>query len=265
MFRAAAILVAATAAAQQPSLDSGYRQMYRLQFDTAHRTFQEWEKLHAEDPMGPVSDAAAYLFSEFDRLHILEAEFFTDNARFLDRADVAPDPAVRRKFDDALERGRRLAERALAKAPGDRVALFAATLRCGLRADYLAMIDKRYVASLKEVKAGRLIAQQLLAADPGFYDAYLAIGVENYLLSQKPAPVRWVLRITGAQTDKEVGIRNLRLTAEKGHYLLPYARLLLAVAALRDHDTAQAKSLLEGLAAEFPENPLYAKELARLR
>ncbi len=50
--------------------------MYNLQFADAHRTFLEWEKSHPSDPIGPASNAAAYLFSEFDRLHVLQSEFF---------------------------------------------------------------------------------------------------------------------------------------------------------------------------------------------
>ena len=92
----------------------------------------------------------------------------------------------------------------------------------------------------------------------------LAIGVENYMLSLTPAPVRWLLRLYGAGTDKEEGIKKLQLAAEKGHYLLPYARLLLAIAALRDKNENQAQELLMGLAQEFPNNPLYRRELTRL-
>ncbi len=77
--------------------------------------------------------------------------------------------------------------------------------------------------------------------------------------------MRWMLRAYGAETDKNQGISRLQLTAEKGHYLLPFARLLLAVAALRDKDKARAKELLQGLAREFPNNKLYASELARLQ
>jgi len=57
----------------------------------------------------------------------------------------------------------------------------------------------------------------------------------------------------------------LRLTAEKGRYLNPYARLLLAVAALRDKNIPKARDLLSALAREFPHNRLYAQELAQLR
>jgi hypothetical protein len=69
----------------------------------------------------------------------------------------------------------------------------------------------------------------------------------------------------GAQTDKQEGIQKLRLTAEKGHYLAPFARLLLAVAALRDKDQHTAHDLLAGLSLQFPQNDLYRKELARLQ
>jgi hypothetical protein len=45
---------------------------------------------------------------------------------------------------------------------------------------------------------------------------------------------------------------------------MPYARLLLAVAALRDHNQERARALLEDLSREFPHNHLYSQELARL-
>jgi len=143
--------------------------------------------------------------------------------------------------------------------------LFAQVLAGGLRGDYAALIEKRNLASLSYMKTSRTIAQKLLLIDPTCYDAYLAIGVENYLLGSSAAPVRWVLHITGAQTDKEEGVRRLRLTADKGRYLAPFARLLLAVAALRDKDRQTARTLLAGLAIEFPGNLLYAKELARIQ
>ena len=104
-----------------------------------------------------------------------------------------------------------------------------------------------------------------MAVDPACYDAYLAVGVENYILGLNPAPVRWLLRLYGAETDKELGLRKLQLTAERGHYLLPFARLLLAVAALRDKHPDQARELLQNLAQEFPNNQLYRRELARLQ
>jgi tetratricopeptide (TPR) repeat protein len=249
----------------QLPLDQGFRQMYNLDFPAAHATFRAHQAEVPEDPMGYVSNAAAYLFSEFDRLHILETDLFTDDRKFEGRDKLTPDPAVKMKFENELAKSDELANRVLAQNPDDRNALFALLMANGLRADYTGLIEKRNLASLGYMKTARIIAQKLLAIDRTCYDAYLAVGVENYLLGLNPAPIRWVLRLTGAQTDKQEGLERLRLTADKGHYLAPFARLLLAVAALRDKDRQTARTLLAELAKEFPRNQLYATELARLR
>ena len=254
------VSIAAVAGAEPPTLDHGYSHMYNLQFADAHRTFREWQQAHPQDPMGPVSDAAAYLFSEFDRLHILQSEFFTHDQHFITDNKLTPDPALKRDFLAALQASRALA----ARTPDDKNAMFAAILCDGLESDYTALIEKRYRASFQQMKSGRMAAERLLKLDPTFYDAWLAVGVENYMLSIKPAAVRWLLRLGGGQTDRALGIEKLRLTAEKGHYLAPFAKLLLAVAALRDRDTAHARELLAGLVRDYPQNPLYRQELTRM-
>jgi hypothetical protein len=238
--------------------------MYDLDFESAHQTFAAWEQAHPQDPLGPVSNAAAYLFSEFERMHILESELFIDDSTFARRQKFTPDPKIQAAFESELRRSEQKADQVLARSPDDHSAMFAKVMAGGLRSDYLALVEKRNLAALGTIKSARTLAEKLLAADPSYYDAYLAIGVENYLLSVHPAPVRWLLRLSGAQTDKQEGLAKLRLTAEKGHYLAPYARLLLAVAALRDHDRSRARELLAGLAQEFPHNPLYRRELARI-
>ena len=68
----------------------------------------------------------------------------------------------------------------------------------------------------------------------------------------------------GRQTNRGIGIEKLKLAAERGHYLAPFARLMLAVVALRDSDPKRARELLAGLAQDYPHNPLYRQELARL-
>jgi len=250
--------------AVNPVIDRGFRQMYDLNFDEAHKTFAQWEREHPGDPIGPVSNAAAYLFAEFDRLNILHSEFFVDNGLFHHRPKVTPDAAVRQAFDQELQKSGALADGILQHSPEDADALFAKILTLGLRADYEALIERRDFDAMRVIKDSRATAEKLLMLKPGYYDAYLAVGVENYLFSLKPAPVRWILQAGGAETDRDKGVADLRLTAEKGSYLSPYARLLLAVAALRNKDVPKARDLLSALAREFPHNRLYAQELAQL-
>lgn len=244
------------------SLEDAYHFMYNLQFDAAHQAIHEWERAHSASPLGPAADAAAHLFAEFDRLHILQSEFFAEDSNFLSPHQLSPDPRQKQEFDQALDQTRKLAAAAPAADPD---ALFAQVLAFGLNSDYLALIEKRNFAALSETKQARLAADKLLALRPDYYDAYLAVGVENYLLSLKPAAVRWLLRLSGSETDKQEGLQKLRLTAERGHYLLPFARLLLAVAAVRDKDRDAARGELRWLTAQFPANRLFREEFAKVR
>jgi hypothetical protein len=259
-----AVTPVASKASTGDLIEQGYNDMYNLAFADAHRCFQDWERSHPADPMGPVSDSAAYLYSEFDRLKILQSEFFVNDNAFFRKRTGTPDPIARRDFDAALARGEQLAEAILKRSPDDKTALFATVLRLGLHADYTALIEKRYFASLNEVKRARARAEQLLATHPDCYDGYLAIGFENYVLSLKPAPLRFLLRMNGSQTNKEAGLAKLRVTAKDGHYLKPFAQLLLAVAALRDKNQSEAKRLLSHLTAQFPGNQLYRDELKKI-
>jgi hypothetical protein len=238
-------------------IERGFQSMYNLQFDQAHQDFAIWERLHPDDPLGPVSQAAGYLFGEFARLNILESQLFTNDKNFEARSKLSPDPQVRAEFDGALNKSDQLAVIVLRQHPGDSNALFSQVLALGLRSDYVALIDKEDFAALHYMKQGRILAQQLLKQKPDQYDALLAVGVENYLTGIKPAPVRWMLSLGGIQPDKEQGIRELQQTAAHGNLLRPFAKLLLAVAALRDKNDAKGCNLLNELAVEYPRNPLY--------
>jgi hypothetical protein len=259
-------LPAGTAGALAPTeIELGFQSMYNLEFDQAHQNFSTWERLHPDDPLGPVSQAAGYLFGEFARLGILESQFFTNDKAFESRAKLSPDPNVRAQFYAALDRGNQLADATLKQHPEDSNALFAKVLALGLQSDYVALIDKQDFAALRYMKQGRILAQQVLKEKPDDYDALLAVGVENYMTGIKPAPVRWMLSLGGIDANKEQGIRELQQTAAHGNLLKPFAKLLLAVAALRDKDNAQGCGLLHELAVAYPQNPLYRNNAAECR
>ena len=249
----------------QSPLDLGYVDLYNLDFPAAHSQFASWMQTHPNDPLGSASDAAAFLFGEFERLSIIDVQLFADQSRFDSRGKLTPDPAVRKAFEDRAYQTNRLADAALARNPKDANALYAKTLVCGMRSDYALMIDKRDVQALSYSKQASALSKQTLSINPTLYDAYLASGVENYMLSLKWAPIRWMLSWTGAGTDREEGLRLLRVTASQGHYLAPFARMMLAVAAIRDGHSQQARDILTALAHEFPRNTLYTRERDRIR
>jgi len=243
---------------------SAWLQMYDLKFEEAHQTLKHWQEAHPDDCLGPASDAAAYLFSELARLGVLESELFVNDNQFKNRKTLTPDAQVKVFFLERIDQADRLADSALEKSSADARALFVKTLTHGLRADYVALINGQGFRALSYTKSGRVYANKLLALDPEAFDAYLGPGVENYLLSLKPVALRFLLRLTGSEVDREKGLEELEKTALHGYYLEPFAKLLLGVAALRDNHPEKARAILTELHNRFPDNQLYSLELNRL-
>lgn len=249
------------------ALDRGYLGLYNLDFSGAEKDFSAWQVQHPDDPVGPVSEAAGYLFSEFNRLGVLEAQFFENDEAFNSRSKPTPDPSVRARFQSALDRSQALAHARLKKDAKDRDALFALTLASGLQADYAALIEKRNLASLHFTKDASAWAQQLLAVcnSNNCADVLVATGFSKYIIGSMSAPVRWFLRMNGLPGDKKAGIADLQTTAQHGRYLAPFARVLLAIAYVRGKDKQHALELLASLRTQFPANPLFPREISRLQ
>jgi hypothetical protein len=247
-----------------PSLETGLRLLYSLKFSDARQHFVEWEQLHPNDSLGPSLEAAADLFEEFYSEGMLTSEFFGDDKQMFGGVPRKPDPVLEAGFNDAALRSQERARRALDSNPSDSGALFALTMDSGMLADHASLIQKRQVESLHHLREANRNAQRLLAVAPDTEDAYLALGTANYIIGCLPGYKRAVLWIGGVRGDKALGIQQMTRVATQGHYLRPYAKLLLALAAQREHQLPLARQELTELAMEFPDNPLYAHELAKI-
>lgn len=219
---------------------------------------------HPEDPLGSASQAAAYLFEECYRQGVLSSEFFLDDKRFLGKIPLKPDPELRAAFFAADKQAQDLAQLQLNTNLDDPNALFVMTLSLGMQANYASLIDKRQLDSLKKIREADKYSKKLLAVAPDAADAYLGLGMANYFIGSLPGAKKFFLSFAGIHGDKKAGIQQLEIAADHGHYLRPFAKILLALAALREKKPEVARAQLKELVAEFPENPLFALELGEL-
>ena len=156
------------------------------------------------------------------------------------------------------------AEAALSADPDDRPALFAMCIAQGVATDYMALVEKRQLSSLSPAKRSNSYAQRLLKLDPKYYDAYLTTGFSEYILASMPFIIRWFVHFENVSGNKERGVENVRLVAREGHYFKPFAKILLAIAALREKRLQEARDLLADLARGYTNNPLFRTELAKV-
>lgn len=262
-----AILILAIAAAlpaAEPVLDDAFDRMYRHNFPAAHEIISAYIQRHPTDPLGYTMKSAAFLFSELDRLQILESEFFNDDKRIADKRQIKADPAVRDAVYQNLAKARELGTASLNANSQDKNALFSICISYGIQTDYMALIEKKQFRSLSAARESHNWALKLLKLDPTFYDAYLTTGLSEYLLGSVPFFVRWVLRFDETKGSKNVAVANLEKVAQNGRYFRPFAKVLLAIIHLREKRPLQAETQLAELHREFPENPLFKKEMEKL-
>jgi hypothetical protein len=258
----------ATAANVVPAatdIDAGFRLMYELRFPEARESFQHYKIAHESDPLGEVSIASSYLFEELYRQGVLSSEFFLDNKRLLGGISGKPDDTRKAAFLDANHRAQEIATQRLKADSKDADALFVLAMAAGMQADYLGILERRQMDSLHQIRQAEGYAKRLLQVRPDATDGLLALGTANYIIGSLPGGKKFFLSFAGIHGDKNLGLQQLGAVAEKGHYLRPYAKLMLALACLREKMNDKAGTLLAELTAEFPANPLFARELDRLR
>ena len=260
----AALAARASSAQAQSQLDVGFHKMYELKFDDARAEFSNYLHDHPDDPLGQVAIAASYLFEEFNIKGVFTSAFFLDDKKFLGGVDGKPDESRRDQFFQANQRARELAKERLKFNARDVEGLLVVTLASGMEADYDALIAKRQLAGLHMIRESEATAAKLLAVDPNAQDANLALGAANYIIGSMPAYKRAFLWVGGVHGDRQRGMNQLQQAALHGHYLQPFAKVLLALAALREKQPDLARSLFSELHDEFPANQAFAQELAKI-
>ncbi len=243
-------------------LDTGFHRMYELNFDAARAQFTAYQQAHPDDPLGDAAFAASYLFEELDSKGVFTSEFFLNDKKLLGGVEGPPDEPRRVAFFASNTYARKKAQQILKSNSRDANALFVLTLAAGMEADYDALIAKKQLASLRFIREAENNSMKLLAIQPDLQDAFVALGAANYIIGCLPAYKRGFLWLGGIHGDRQRGMNQLQQAALHGRYLQPFAKVMLALASLREKQPEQARLLFADLAREFPENPRFARELA---
>jgi hypothetical protein len=262
---AALISVHALCAAEPLPLEQAITSMYDFDFPKSHDVLNRYSAAHPAEPLPYAFRAAAYLFYELDRLGILESEFLMDDEKIAaHKKKPDPDPVTRKNFLQAVADAESRADAMLKVNPNDRDALFAMCIAQGVSTDYMAFVEKKQISSLSVAKRSNNYAQRLLKLDPKFYDAYLTAGITEYMVGSLPFFVRWFVKFDNVDGNKQKGLERLQLVSREGHFFKPFSKILLGIIALREKRPRDAKVLLGELVRDFPANPLFRRELAKV-
>jgi len=132
-----------------------------------------------------------------------------------------------------------------------------------MESDALSILEKKHLESLKYMKEANKYAKRLLTLHPEATDAYIALGIANYIVGTLNSGSRVALWFGGIHGDRKLGMEQVAKTAENGRYLQPFAKIILALAARRENQNALAQRLLRELKEKYPESELFASEYVK--
>jgi len=260
-----AVCIARAGAASEAatSLEHGYQLMYAFDFASAEQVFGQWRAEHPGDPLAPMSQATNLLFSELYRSGILQAQLFVG-----DGASRARNLRCRRTCGRGSTSSWPM-RKPWRRRDSVRMRRIATRSSSWRRHSVCARTSPR---SSKDVTWRRLVVHA--PGDAGGPPTHRrGARLCGRLPVDRPRPVH---RGQSRRPDA-VGAAGRRLQGRQapGHAESadhrrrrpvpgPFARILLAIAYLREHDTKRARDLLVGLDRDFPSNPMFARELQRL-
>lgn len=205
--------------------------------------------------------------------YLLEAEidwwtFFCENFEFkwnfLDVWHHPPEDALQQAYLDLASKSISLAESRLQTQESAEMHLYAG-MGYIMRGRLLGMRDDRRGTVRAGVK-GREHLMRAREMDPGMADAETGIGLYNYYvdtLSTMIKVLRFLMGIPGG--SKKDGVSQLENAMENGQLTAVEARFYLAKN-LRTYDREyeRAAELLEPLARQYPQNPIFALMLGNM-
>lgn len=224
---------------------SGVDNIYRMDFDAADAAAKAAMALNPEYPHAYLGDAA------------------TDFIRYIYGPQQSDDHLVKefeRKADIAIG----VSERWLKTHPNDPDALLVQGSGYGISAR-LGIERHEYLKAFRHGSRAMKSIRAAIKADPQMYDAYLGLGMFDYYVDTIPRFAGWLAKIM-LGGNRERGLKEIRLAAEKGHFARTAAQLILVEVETQDEFGARnpkdAVKLMMGITERYPNSSMLHSALA---
>ena len=222
----------------EEELDRAGNLLLAMKLDEAESLIDNWIERHPDRPAGYFFRAVACSWRLF-----LQPEGIDSGA-------------LKDKFKEAVRHCRNRAE----KARSGSESRFEGTVYLGavqgLEA-LLAMIEKRYLIMAPLAKQAWNSIEQALDLDPGYYDSYLGRGIYLYFTDALPKIIKIMALAYGFEGDREAGLENIRLAAERGLYSRDASKImLLNIYSVAERPDSSVREMARELHEKYPDNPL---------
>ncbi len=243
----------------------GFHSLYEMDYKAAKQQFELMIQKDTKHPAGYVYLASAIWLEHLAKMRRLQTQIYNrGNAFFRQRQQDPIDPVVEKLFYSTMEKGMIRAKMRLRTDKNDLAGLYYLGTAHGAIAGYESTVKRMFLSSMQHgteaVEAHRMVIKRY----PQFADAYLSIGMYNYVVGKLPAPVKILMLLGGVRGSKEEGLKQLEKTLQQGHLARDEAAVILVVLYDREKRHEDALKLLQKLWDKYPSNPVFQFETATM-
>jgi len=222
-------------------LRDGLNKMYRYDLQEADESFDELALRFPEHPIGYMHKAEVVWWHALrdNKNQKLEADF-------------------EQYTELAISKGQSL----LKRNPKDFFALLYIAGAYGNRTRYNVYIKKSYYRAMRAGIKGYDFVGPAQALRPNYIDCLIGTGAYNYFAGSIPTLMKLFAWMFTQGGDKEKGIQQLELAAQKGEYGQIAAKMVLLGVYYNEKRFEDYQRLISGLIEQFPTNPVFVMWLA---
>jgi tetratricopeptide (TPR) repeat protein len=247
-----------------PVVRDGFQRFYLLDYDGALSRFESVLAAHPQDPMASGYVLMDLVFRELYIQDLLDTTYYAHDSFLTSRRNVSVAPATRERIESLTNTVNSICEKRIKANPSDKDAYFARGYARGMHAVFITLVDHSYAAAARQGFASRSDSEQALRIDPGYVDARMAVGIQQFAVASLPRWIRIVVGIAGVSGNREKGLNMLRDCAAHGTITSIESRTVLALFLRHDARYAEAITVQHGLAVEYPHDYLFRLEEANL-
>jgi hypothetical protein len=243
----------------------GFSAVYNIDYKTARERFEQMTRLAPDHPAGYVYLANNLWLETLYQGRRLTTSVYTGGSFYAqDKDEDKFDQKRNGDFNDLIRQALAATRARLAKDPKDKEALYYNASALGIRAAYGTSVKRSFTRAIGDANESIKIQRQVIKLDPAYIDAYLSIGLYEYVIASLPKGLRFFARLAGLTGSKEKGIEHLELVTKQGKYTADDARVVLLGIYSKENQLDRALEIISYMVKQYPRNYLFGVERASM-
>ncbi|MDE1175144.1 MAG: hypothetical protein PW789_00885 [Edaphobacter sp.] len=247
-----------------PEVREAHVYFYNLDYEGALSRFEAIQRANPQNPMASNYILMTLIFRELYHQDLLDTTYYAHDSFLSSKRDVPVPQATRDRIEQLTNSVVSMCDNLVKQNPSNANAYFARGYARGMHAAFITLADHSFVGAARQGLSSRQDSEEVLRIDPGYADAKMAMGIQQFAVASLPRILRIMIGITGVTGNKEKGLDLLRQCAAQGIVNPVECRTALSLFLRHDGRYPEALAVQRGLAEQYPHDYLFRLEEANL-